>query len=60
MGMGDSKILSELPAKIEPAKILYVGLRDWERDEIVQRQQQLGIKHLSPADVAHDSHEVTA
>lgn len=60
MGMGDSKILAELPAKIEPAKILYVGLRDWERDEIVQRQQQLGIKHLSPADVAHDSHEVTA
>lgn len=59
MGMGDGKILAELPAKIEPEKILYVGLRDWERDEIAQRQRTFGIKHLSPADVSSDSGKLT-
>lgn len=59
MGMGDGKILAELPAKIEPEKILYVGLRDWERDEIAQRQRKFGIKHLSPADVSSDSGKLT-
>lgn len=59
MGMGDGKILAELPAKIEPEKILYVGLRDWERDEIAQRQRAFGIKHLSPADVSSDSGKLT-
>lgn len=58
MGLGDSKILAELPAKIEPSRILYVGLRDWERDEIVARQKQFGIKHLSPDDVATSSEKV--
>lgn len=55
LGMGDAKILAELPAKIEPQRVVYVGLRDWERDEIVARQRRLGISHLSPADVAEDS-----
>lgn len=45
------KIISELPAKISPSKILFVGIRDWERDEIKTRQQQYGIKHLTPEDV---------
>lgn len=58
MGIGDEKIMSLLPARIVPEKILFVGLRDWERDEIKKRQEQYGIKHLSPADVADDSSEL--
>ena len=33
MGLGDAKILAELPARIDPSRVLLVGLRDWERDE---------------------------
>lgn len=55
MGYGDKRILEELPAKISPSKILLVGLRNWERDKIKERQQQYGIKHLSPQDVAQNS-----
>ncbi len=55
MGLGDKKILAELPAKIAPSKILFVGLRNWEREEIKERQQQYGIKHLSPKEVAQNS-----
>lgn len=51
MGLGNDKIISELPAKISPSKILFVGIRDWEREEIKTRQQQYGIKHLTPEDV---------
>ena len=55
MGYGDKKILAELPAKIDPSKILFVGLRNWERNEIKDRQKQYGITHLTPADVAENS-----
>lgn len=55
MGYGDQKILAELPAKIDPSNILFVGLRNWEREEIKSRQQQYGLKHLSPQDVAQNS-----
>ena len=55
MGYGDKRILEELPAKISPSKILLVGLRNWERDEIKERQQQYAIKHLSPQNVAQNS-----
>lgn len=58
MGIGDKQIISELPTKIAPSKILLVGLRDWERDEIKTRQQQYGIKHLMPEDVRKDSDSV--
>ena len=58
MGIGDKVIVSQLPARISPEKILFVGLRDWERDEIKARQQEYGIKHLSPEDVATDSSAV--
>lgn len=58
MGLGDKHIVGRLPARIEPSRILYVGLRDWERDEIKARQAQYGIKHLSPAEVADDSNAV--
>lgn len=58
MGKGDKEILSELPAKIAPSKILFVGLRDWERDEIKVRQKQYGIKHLTSEDVAQNSEAI--
>ena len=58
MGMGDQKIVGQLPAKFDGSKILFVGLRDWERDEIVERQKQLGIKHLMPADVRDSSQKI--
>lgn len=55
MGEGDPQIVSQLPARIAPSDILFVGLRDWERDEIKTRQQHYGIDHLTPAETAHDS-----
>lgn len=58
MGDGDKKILGQLPAKIDPTKILFVGLRDWERDEIKVRQNEYGIKHFTPEETASDSEKV--
>ena len=58
MGLGDRQIVSELPAKIDASKILFVGLRDWERDEIKERQAQYGIKHLTPEDVRENSEAI--
>lgn len=55
MGLGDRRIVSELPTRIDPSKILFVGLRDWERDEIKERQKQYGIRHLTAEDVRADS-----
>lgn len=54
LGEGDPQILAELPAKFEPEKVLFVGLRDWERDEIVERQKRYGIRHLTPADLSEN------
>lgn len=59
MGLGDKQIISELPTKIDPSKILFVGLRDWERDEIKVRQQNYGIKHLTPEDVRQNSNKIS-
>ena len=58
MGLGNYKIISELPDKISPSKILFVGIRDWEREEIKTRQQQYGIKHLTPEDVRANSNAI--
>ena len=55
MGYGDTKILAELPTRFTPSNILLVGLRNWEREEIKERQKQYGIKHLTPKDVAQNS-----
>lgn len=60
MGLGESSIISKLPAKFSASRILLVGLRDWERDEIKTRQKELGIQHLSPGDVAKDSSQIYA
>lgn len=58
MGLGDGRIVSELPAKIDSDKILFVGLRDWEREEIVERQKRYGIRHLAPSEVRESSDAV--
>lgn len=55
MGLGDPQIIRELPAKVDSSRILLVGLRNWEREEIRIRQQQYGIRHLSPDEVAEHS-----
>lgn len=60
MGEGDKKIIRELPAKISPDKILFVGLRDWEREEIKVRQKQYGIRHLTVEEVRDNSDALLA
>lgn len=58
MGKGDEKILRELPASFDASRILLVGLRNWERDEIKVRLQAFGLRHFAPQDVANDSETV--
>lgn len=60
MGKWEDGITSELPEKIDADKILYVGLRDWERQQIKDRQEDYGIKHLTPQEVSKDSKNVLA
>lgn len=60
MGFGDSKIVEALPTRIPAERILFVGLRDWETDEIKLRQQEYGLKHLTVAQVQHNSLELLA
>lgn len=56
MGMGDQDILRLLPARIDPSKALIVGLRSWETEGGTKdRQQALGVKSLSPAQVEDNS-----
>ena len=57
-GNGDRKIISLLPAKIEADKVLFVGLRDWEREQIKERQQEYGIKHLTAKEVSQSSTKI--
>lgn len=54
LGMGDDEIMRMLPGKVAARNALIVGLRSWDQG-MKQRQQELGIKGLSPADVAEDS-----
>lgn len=58
MGKGDKDIISTLPAQITPDKILFVGLRDWEREEIKKRQKEYNIKHLTPDEVSENSSKI--
>lgn len=54
MGMGDEKLTGMLPATIDASKVLVVGLRSWGQG-MQERQEALGIKGLSAAEVAEDS-----
>lgn len=55
MGYGEKQIISSLPAKMDASKILFVGLRNWERDEIKVRQKQYRIKDITGEEVAENS-----
>lgn len=54
LGMGDEEIIGTLPGKFDASKALIVGLRSWDKG-MQERQQKLGIKGLSPAEVADNS-----
>lgn len=58
LGKGNKKILSELPAQIPANRILFVGLRDWERQQIIDRQKELGLKHVGVEDVQQSSEKI--
>lgn len=58
MGKGDENIMSVLPYQIPANRILYVGLRDWEREQIRNRQKEFGIKNLSNEDILQNSDKV--
>lgn len=54
LGLGDEDIMKVLPGKLEASKSLLVGLRSWD-EGMKSRQKELGIKGLSPAEVAAGS-----
>lgn len=54
LGMGDEEIIGTLPGKFDASKALIVGLRSWDKG-MQERQQKLGIKGLSPAEVVDNS-----
>ena len=54
LGMGDEEILQLLPGKFKISNSLIVGLRSWD-EGMKERQKELGIKGLSPEEVAADS-----
>ena len=58
MGKGDKKIVGQLPATVPADKILFVGLRDWERQQIVDRQEQYRIQNIPVADTRESSDKV--
>ncbi len=58
MGYGEKQIISALPTKIDASKILFVGIRNWERDEIKVRQKQYGIKDIPGEEVAENSNAI--
>ena len=54
LGMGDEELMGLLPGKVDASKALIVGLRSWD-EGMQERQKELGIKGLSPQEVAGDS-----
>lgn len=54
IGMGDEKIINTLPAKATASRALIVGLRAWDTG-MKERQAELGIRSLSPAEIAVNS-----
>lgn len=59
MGMGDEEIMKLLPGKVDASKVLIAGLRAWEKDGgTKERQKNLNIKSLSPAELAGSSDAV--
>ena len=57
-GRGDALLLDALPASIPPARMLIAGLRDWEREEIKERQKEMGILHIASETLSESSCDV--
>lgn len=57
LGVGDSEFTRAMPAHLDPAQVLLVGLRAGDADALA-RQSELGVAGCSPADVARDSSAV--
>lgn len=57
LGMGDEEIIGMMPGKFDVSKALVVGLRSWD-EGMKERQAELGIKGLSPSEVADNSEAV--
>lgn len=57
LGLGDKEIMNILLGKFDASKALLVGLRSWD-EGMKERQAELGIKGLSPAEVAENSNTV--
>lgn len=57
LGMGDEEIIGMMPGKFDVSKALIVGLRSWD-EGMKERQAELGIKGLSPSEVADNSEAV--
>lgn len=55
MGKGDEKMISDFPSKFDASKILMIGIRDWEREEIKLRQKEYGIEYFMPEEVSENS-----
>ncbi|ADG71336.1 arginase family protein [Brachyspira murdochii] len=53
--MGKIDAINNLPSKISSENILFLGLRDWEREEIRIRQKEYGIKHFAPEEISKSS-----
>lgn len=60
MGYGEKQLMDILPGQIKADRILLVGVRNWERDEIKVRQKQYGIKNISSEEVAENSNAIRA
>ena len=58
MGKVNENINKILPSFINPSKILFLGLRDWEREEIKIRQKEYKIKHLINKDINKSSNKI--
>lgn len=58
MGKGDREMLSVLPAAVDPSNFLYVGVRNWEREEIKVRQKEYGIAQVLKRELTEDSSAV--
>lgn len=58
MGMGDKKIVGQLPGNVSPQNVCIAGVRDFEYPYIKERVDKMGITHFSPEKLANDSQPV--
>lgn len=57
LGMGDPNMIKLLPGRVNASKTILVGLRSWDAG-MRERQDELGIKGLAPAETATGSRAV--